>query len=124
MQLHNHTCVGGSQNYKGGADQLCLQKNAATAGWTLWGSGGWVMATLLNNALEVELVEALAPCLGQAGGLVGAEEAPVLIGLDAAHEQVVDPQTVEQVAGTGLLLACVDGQGGGENGRMGGRRRG
>ena len=74
-------------------------------------------STLLSggdNALEVELVEVLAPCLGQAGGLVGAEEAPVLIGLDAAHEQVVDPQTVEQVAGTGLLLACVDGRGGRE----------
>ena len=45
------------------------------------------------------------PHLCKAGSFVGAEEGPVCIGLHALHEQVADPQGVEQVPRPGLQ-AC------------------
>lgn len=55
----------------------------------------------------VQLVELLPPDLGQPGGLRGAEQRPVGAGLDAAHEEVVGPQAVKQVARAGLFLPVV-----------------
>ena len=63
-------------------------------------------APLLLVAL-VQLVKLLAPDLGEPGALRGAHQRPVPALLDAAHEQVVGPQAVEQVARARLLLAVV-----------------
>ena len=57
------------------------------------------------SSLCVELIELVSPDLGEARRLVRAEEAPVLVGLHALHEQIVNPQAIEQVAGASLLLA-------------------
>lgn len=66
-----------------------------------------LLGPALALVLQVQLVEVLSPDVRQAGRLVGAHEGPVLVGLHALHEQVVDPQAVEQVAGARLLLAVV-----------------
>mmetsp|Transcript_1161 Transcript_1161/g.4600 ORF Transcript_1161/g.4600 Transcript_1161/m.4600 type:complete len:635 (-) Transcript_1161:687-2591(-) len=55
----------------------------------------------------VELLELLAPAVGEAGALVGAHERPLAVALDALHEQVVGPEAVEKVARARLLLAVV-----------------
>src|SRR5690606_12452352 len=57
--------------------------------------------------LLIELLEGLPPGVGQAGALVGAHQGPVAVLLHALHEEVGDPQRVEEVAGAELLLAVV-----------------
>ena len=48
------------------------------------------------------------PCTSiETRGLVGAEERPLAVSLDALHEQIVGPQAVEEVARARLLLAVV-----------------
>ena len=44
----------------------------------------------------------VTPAISQTRGLIGAEQAPVCIGLDAFHEEVSGPQAVEEVACTSL----------------------
>mmetsp|Transcript_19724 Transcript_19724/g.41632 ORF Transcript_19724/g.41632 Transcript_19724/m.41632 type:complete len:589 (-) Transcript_19724:922-2688(-) len=55
----------------------------------------------------VELDKLLTPAVSEPGALVGAEEAPVPVALDALHEEVGRPEAVEEVPGAGLLLAVV-----------------
>mmetsp|Transcript_27978 Transcript_27978/g.39318 ORF Transcript_27978/g.39318 Transcript_27978/m.39318 type:complete len:336 (+) Transcript_27978:618-1625(+) len=63
--------------------------------------------------LFVQPVEFLAPDIhqplacGLIEGLVGAEQGPVLVILDAAHEEVRNPKAVEKVSGPLLLLPVV-----------------
>lgn len=59
------------------------------------------------HAPAVQRLKLGAPHVCQPRRLVGAEEAPLAVGLDARHEQVVDPEAVEQVARARLLLAVV-----------------
>mmetsp|Transcript_989 Transcript_989/g.1567 ORF Transcript_989/g.1567 Transcript_989/m.1567 type:complete len:407 (+) Transcript_989:1659-2879(+) len=65
------------------------------------------LGTALTLVPCVQLIELLSPAVGQAGCLVGAEHAPVFVGLHSLHEQIVDPQAIEQVTGTSLLLSMV-----------------
>mmetsp|Transcript_20190 Transcript_20190/g.56240 ORF Transcript_20190/g.56240 Transcript_20190/m.56240 type:complete len:301 (+) Transcript_20190:1449-2351(+) len=57
--------------------------------------------------LLVQLVKLLSPAVCQALSLIGTEQGPLAVGLHTAHEQVIDPQAIEQVSGTGLFLAMV-----------------
>ena len=55
----------------------------------------------------VQVFELLAVDLVQAPGLVRAEQGPVLVVLHPFHEEVGDPQAVEELAGPLLFLAGV-----------------
>ena len=57
--------------------------------------------------LVVQGVKLLSPDVCQPWSLVGAEQAPLCIGLHSLHEQVVDPQGVEQVSCTSLQGATL-----------------
>mmetsp|Transcript_91538 Transcript_91538/g.165287 ORF Transcript_91538/g.165287 Transcript_91538/m.165287 type:complete len:286 (-) Transcript_91538:495-1352(-) len=67
----------------------------------------------LRLQAEVHLVELLTPDVHETDillliiGLVGAEQRPVLVVLDSAHEEVWDPKPIEQVPGALLLLAVI-----------------
>ena len=63
-----------------------------------------------HHSLGIQLVKLHAPHVIQAGCLVGAEQAPLLVALHPPHEEVADPQAVEEVTCTGLLLAVVFAQ--------------
>ena len=66
------------------------------------------MATRIRNVIPgVKLLELLSPAVGEAGTLVGAHETPHAILLDALHEEIRDPESVEEVAGALLLLTVV-----------------
>ena len=70
--------------------------------------GGHGLAGLaLGLVTGIQSIEGLAVDIGQAWGLVGAEETPLTVGLHAAHEEIGDPQRVEQIAGLLLLGARV-----------------
>mmetsp|Transcript_145641 Transcript_145641/g.206265 ORF Transcript_145641/g.206265 Transcript_145641/m.206265 type:complete len:274 (+) Transcript_145641:1212-2033(+) len=61
----------------------------------------------------VQLLELLAPEIHEplaallVVGLVGAEECPVLVVLDPLHKEIRDPEPIEEIAGTLLLLTVV-----------------
>eukprot|EP00754_Rhynchopus_humris_P001505 Rhum_TRINITY_DN10876_c0_g1::Rhum_TRINITY_DN10876_c0_g1_i1::g.40448::m.40448 len=63
--------------------------------------------TALTLVPLVERLEVGAPDVGEPLGRVGVEEGPGAVGVHTLHEQVRDPQGVEQVTGTVLLLAGV-----------------
>lgn len=52
--------------------------------------------TLLLVAL-IELLKLLPPAVCEARSLVGAEQRPVLIGLNSLHEEIRNPESIEQV---------------------------
>ena len=64
-------------------------------------------STFTIHSLLVQLLEFLAPDIGQSGALMRAHECPVCIRLDPLHEEVRDPEGIEKVACAALLLAYV-----------------
>ena len=60
-----------------------------------------------NDLLLVELVELIAPHVRQSRTLVGAHKGPVPVRLHPLHEEVRDPEGVEEVTGAILLLSRV-----------------
>ena len=68
----------------------------------------------LSLVLGVERLKLLAPAVCEARRLVGAEERPLRVVLHAPHEQVGDPEPVEEVARAGLLLRSKQHVAGGE----------
>jgi len=40
-------------------------------------------------------------------GLVGTEESPLAIGFDSLHEEIRDPESIEQVSCSILLLSMI-----------------
>lgn len=60
-----------------------------------------------GNVLVIEVNKVLSPNAVETGAFARAEKVPVIIVLDALHEQVRDPETQEQVTGTELLVASV-----------------
>ena len=52
---------------------------------------------------NAQRLEGVAVALGETGALVRAHERPRAVALDALHEQVGNPQAVEEVARTHLL---------------------
>ena len=61
----------------------------------------------MSDAPSVQLFEFVPPAVGQPGALVRAHERPHAVLLDALHEEVRDPEGVEEVAGALLLLSVV-----------------
>lgn len=57
--------------------------------------------------LHVQCVERIRMLLGQSGCFIRTEQTPRSVGLDSLHEQVVDPQSVEQVSRSLLLDAVI-----------------
>ena len=57
--------------------------------------------------LGVKFFELFAPDLRQSRTLIGAHECPQLILDDSPHEEIRDPQAVEEIPCSVLLLACV-----------------
>mmetsp|Transcript_13701 Transcript_13701/g.29658 ORF Transcript_13701/g.29658 Transcript_13701/m.29658 type:complete len:291 (+) Transcript_13701:1024-1896(+) len=55
----------------------------------------------------VQLLELFAPHVTHTGRLVRAEEAPLAIRLDTPHEEVRNPQRIEEVARAALLLSVI-----------------
>mmetsp|Transcript_13702 Transcript_13702/g.29666 ORF Transcript_13702/g.29666 Transcript_13702/m.29666 type:complete len:227 (+) Transcript_13702:1024-1704(+) len=55
----------------------------------------------------IHCLKLVAPHVAQAGSFIRTEEAPLSVGLDALHEEVWDPQAVEEVARAVLILAVV-----------------
>ena len=55
----------------------------------------------------VQLVELLAPNISQPAALVGTHQTPHLVVLDALHEEVTDPKSVEEVTCALLLCAMI-----------------
>mmetsp|Transcript_85769 Transcript_85769/g.191778 ORF Transcript_85769/g.191778 Transcript_85769/m.191778 type:complete len:753 (-) Transcript_85769:7-2265(-) len=72
-----------------------------------------LLALARGLELRVHALEVLAPDVHEAlaglrvEGLIGAEERPLAVLLDAAHEEVGHPEAVEEVARALLLLAVV-----------------
>ena len=65
------------------------------------------LVAIRNVIPGVKLLELLSPAVGEAGTLVGAHETPHAVLLDALHEEIRDPEGVEEVAGALLLLSVV-----------------
>ena len=63
--------------------------------------------TWFNDSPQVELLKLLPPHLVQTGTLVGAHQRPVAIVLHPLHEEVRDPEGIEQVSSPWLLLPSV-----------------
>ena len=59
------------------------------------------------NSPGVKLLELLSPTIGQPGTFVWAHKTPHAVLLDALHEEVRDPESVEEIAGALLLLSVV-----------------
>lgn len=57
--------------------------------------------------LFIEFLKLLAPAISQSRAAVGAHEGPLLVLLHPLHEQVWDPQGVEQIPGPLFLLSGV-----------------
>ena len=55
----------------------------------------------------VKGVELLAPTVWQSRTFIGTHQSPLLVVDDSAHEQVWDPETVEEVSRPVLLFSCV-----------------
>ena len=62
---------------------------------------------MTKYSLRIQLLERLSPAVGQPGTLVGTHQTPGAVRLHPAHEQVRDPEAVEQVTRPVLLLARV-----------------
>ena len=61
-----------------------------------------LLGTALPLIFGIEGVKFVSPHLGQTWRLAGAEQAPLLVGLNAMHEEVIGPQPIEQVPGSTL----------------------
>ena len=54
----------------------------------------------------VEIFKLFTPNLTQAERLIGTEQRPITVVLDTLHEQIRNPQGVEQVTCSSLVFAC------------------
>ena len=62
----------------------------------------------LGHILRIQLAEVIAPHLLKPRSLIGAEQAPLAIGLHALHEEVRNPERVEEVARPLLLSPRIE----------------
>ena len=64
-------------------------------------------ASAILLILSVERLELFSPCLCKSGALIGTHESPILVLLDSLHEEVWDPESIEQIASSVLFLSVV-----------------
>mmetsp|Transcript_7938 Transcript_7938/g.14064 ORF Transcript_7938/g.14064 Transcript_7938/m.14064 type:complete len:282 (+) Transcript_7938:864-1709(+) len=92
-----------------------LEEHVRRSGFDLRGENGvpellstnCFATTTILLVLLIQLVKLLTVDVSETRCLVGAEQCPCAIGLDSAHEQIIYPHAVKQVASTGLLLSVV-----------------
>ena len=60
-----------------------------------------------HNSPSVELLKLLSPAIRQARTFVGAHQAPAAVLLHTLHEQIRNPESIEQVTSTLLFFARV-----------------
>lgn len=66
-----------------------------------------LLALALALVLLVQVVKLLAVDIGQAGALVGAHQGPLAVGFDTTHEEVGNPEGVEEVSSSDFLFTVV-----------------